>query len=103
MVFSTRSLPTCYKQGKSAAAVRTQCIGVLLLVYPVPGGNKYKNLALQVGAVSNTETVKFGHESNGTQAQERWCWQYPATTENYRSNLLPVRAPRISKPVAVKK
>jgi hypothetical protein len=27
------------------------------LGYPVPGGNKYKNLALQVGGVSKIETI----------------------------------------------
>jgi hypothetical protein len=26
--------------------------------YPVPGGNKYRNLALQVGAVSKIGTIK---------------------------------------------
>jgi hypothetical protein len=43
----------------------TQCPGVQL-GHSVPGGNKYRNLALQVGGVSD-ETVKYGRESRGTQ------------------------------------
>jgi hypothetical protein len=35
--------------------------------YPVPGGNKYRNLALQVRGVSKTETIKYAHEPHGTQ------------------------------------
>jgi hypothetical protein len=34
--------------------------------YPVPGGNKYTNLALQVGGVSKIEAIKYAHESCGT-------------------------------------
>jgi hypothetical protein len=30
----------------------------LKLGYPVPGGNKYRNLALQVRGVSETETIR---------------------------------------------
>jgi hypothetical protein len=33
----------------------------------VPGGNKYRNLALQVGRVSKIETINYAHESRGTQ------------------------------------
>jgi hypothetical protein len=32
-----------------------------------PGGNKYRNLALQLGGVSKTETIKYAHETRGTQ------------------------------------
>jgi hypothetical protein len=42
--------------------------GVLTqLGYPVPGGNKYRDLALQVGGVSKIETIKYAHESRATQ------------------------------------
>jgi hypothetical protein len=34
--------------------------------YPVPGGNKYKNLTLQVEGVLKTETTKYAYESHGT-------------------------------------
>jgi hypothetical protein len=34
--------------------------------YNWAGGNKYRNLAIQVGGVSKFETIKYGHESNGT-------------------------------------
>jgi hypothetical protein len=36
----------------------------------ITGGNKYRNLALQVGGVSKTETVKHAHESRGTQTEK---------------------------------
>jgi hypothetical protein len=39
------------------------------LCHPVPGGYKYRDLALQVGGVSN-ETVKYGREFCGTSTQE---------------------------------
>jgi hypothetical protein len=35
--------------------------------YTVPGGNKYRNLALQVGGVSKMEKVNYAYESRGTQ------------------------------------
>jgi hypothetical protein len=31
--------------------------------YPVPGGNKYRNMTLQVGGVSKIESIKYAHES----------------------------------------
>jgi hypothetical protein len=43
----------------------TQCAGVYL-GHPVPGGYKYGDLALQVGEVSRTETIKYGLQSRGT-------------------------------------
>jgi hypothetical protein len=36
----------------------TQCQGIYL-DYLVPGGNKYRNLALQVGGVSKMETLNY--------------------------------------------
>jgi hypothetical protein len=39
-------------------------------------GNKYRDLALQAGGVSN-ETVKCGHEFGGTWTQEWLLWQGP--------------------------
>jgi hypothetical protein len=30
--------------------------------YPVPGGNKCRNLALQVGGVSKMEIINYAHE-----------------------------------------
>jgi hypothetical protein len=45
---------------------QTKCPGVKL-GYPVPGGNKYKNLALQIGGVSKIEKINYAHESRGTQ------------------------------------
>jgi hypothetical protein len=37
------------------------------LEHSVPVGKKYRNLALQVGGVSEIET-KYAHESRGTQS-----------------------------------
>jgi hypothetical protein len=36
-------------------------------VDPVPGGNNYRNLALQLGGVPKMEPIKYSHESRGTQ------------------------------------
>jgi ABC-type dipeptide/oligopeptide/nickel transport system ATPase component len=36
------------------------------LGYSVPGGNKYRNLALQKGGVSKIETMNYPHEFSGT-------------------------------------
>jgi hypothetical protein len=38
---------------------------------PVPGGHKYRNLVLHVEGVSKIETIKYAHESRGTQVSER--------------------------------
>jgi hypothetical protein len=48
-----------------------------ITIIPMPGGYKfttlflgeliYRNLALQVGGVSKIETIKYTHESRGTQ------------------------------------
>jgi hypothetical protein len=40
------------------------------LAHPLPGGNKYRNLALQIGGVSKIETIKYAHVSRGTQPRE---------------------------------
>jgi hypothetical protein len=38
--------------------------------HPVPGGNRYGDLALQVWESLEPETVKCGHESRGTRTCE---------------------------------
>jgi hypothetical protein len=43
--------------------------GGVLLGYLVPGGNKYRNLTLQVGGVSKIETIKYD-ESRGIQTSQ---------------------------------
>jgi hypothetical protein len=73
------------------------------LVYPVPGGNKYRNLALQVGGVSKIETINYAYESHGTQICERLRWRCPAKTVKYRPDFSSERGPYINKPEAVKK
>jgi hypothetical protein len=68
------------------------------LGYPVPGGNKHKNLALQVGGVSKIETINYTHKSRGTQ-----IWRCPAETDKNRPDFSSERAPHINKPETVKK
>jgi hypothetical protein len=36
--------------------------------YLVPGGNKYRNLAFQIGGVSKIETIKYTYKYRGTQS-----------------------------------
>jgi hypothetical protein len=67
-VFSTRSVPRCYKQDS------LECLEILL-DHPVPEGYKYGDLALQV----ESETVKYGREYQGTRTRERLRCQGPAS------------------------
>jgi hypothetical protein len=46
---------------------RADFIKRVSLGYLVPGGNKYRNMALQVGGVSKIETINYDHESRRTQ------------------------------------
>jgi hypothetical protein len=72
------------------------------LGYPIPGGNKYRNLALLVGGVSKMETINYAHESRGTQIRERLRWRCPAKIEKYRPDFSSERAPHINKPEILK-
>jgi hypothetical protein len=71
--------------------------------FPVTS-HKYRDLALQVGGVSN-ETVKYGHEFCGTSTQESLLWQGPEAIVqvNYRTILLSERVPHFKKPAIVRK
>jgi hypothetical protein len=69
----------------------------------VPGGNKYRNLALLVGGVSKIETINYAHESSGTRIWERLRWRCSAKTEKYRPDFSSERAPHINKLETVKK
>jgi hypothetical protein len=60
-----------------------------------------KNPALQVWRVSKTETIKYPHESRGTQIRERLLLRCPATTENYRRDLWSEGLPHINKRATV--
>jgi hypothetical protein len=53
-LFSVRSMPKCYKQ------------------------NNYMNLALLFGGVSQIGTIKYAHESRGTELWEMLRWRWPA-------------------------
>jgi hypothetical protein len=65
------------------------------------GGNKYRNLALQVGRVSTIEGIKYAHESRGTQISERLRRRCPAKTEKYRHDFSSERALHFNKPATV--
>jgi hypothetical protein len=69
---------------------------------PVPGGNKYSNPALQVGRVSQTETIKYAHGSLGTQTRENLHFRCLVTTENYRSDFSSERPLHINKSASLK-
>jgi hypothetical protein len=60
-----------------------------------------RNLALQFGRVSKIETIKYAHESRGTQIGERLRWRCTAKTEYYRPDFSSERAPHINKPETV--
>jgi hypothetical protein len=71
--------------------------------HPVPGGYKYRELALQVGGVSD-EPVKYGREFSGTSTQERLLWQglEAIVQVNYKRILSSERVPHIKKPAIVR-
>jgi hypothetical protein len=68
--------------------------------HPVPGGYKYRDLALQVGGVSRIGTIKYGLESRGTQTREGLPWRGTATV-NYRPVLSSERELQNNKPATV--
>jgi hypothetical protein len=67
--------------------------------HPVPGGYKYRNLALQVGGVSN-EIVEYGREFCWTSTQDWLLWQGPEAIVqvNYTPILSSDRAPYSKNP-----
>jgi hypothetical protein len=77
--------------------IPTQCPGVYL-GHPVPGGDKYRNLALQFGGVSRIGTIKYGLESCGNQTRAGMRWRGPAATVNYRPVLSSERTLKITNP-----
>jgi hypothetical protein len=78
----------------------TQCLGVYL-GHPVPGGYKYRDLALQVGGVSRIGTIEYVLESRETQTQAGLRWREPAAIINYRPILSSERALQNNKPATV--
>jgi hypothetical protein len=49
-----------------------------------------------------SETVKYGHESQGTRTRERLRWRGPAAYKKDRPVLLSERAPHKNKTVTIK-
>jgi hypothetical protein len=46
---------------------------------PNAWGNNYRNVTLQVGGVSEIDTIEYGHECRGTKTRERLRWRCTAT------------------------
>jgi hypothetical protein len=68
---------------------------VVYLGHPVPGGFKYRDLALQVGGISRITAIKYGLVSRGTAVAR------PAARFNYRPVLSSERALQNNKPATV--
>jgi hypothetical protein len=68
------------------------------LGHPVPGGYKYRDMALQVAGVSRIGTKKYGLESRGTQTRAGLRWWELAATVNYRPVFSSKRALQNNKP-----
>jgi hypothetical protein len=68
---------------------------------PHSWGKYIREAALLVGGVSKVETIKYVHESRGTQTCERLRWRCPAKTENYRPDFSSERAPHVNKSITV--
>jgi hypothetical protein len=68
---------------------------------PCPWGYKYRDLALQLGGVSEIGRIKYGLESHGTQTQEGLHWRGQAATVNYRPVPSSERAPTNNKPATI--
>jgi hypothetical protein len=73
------------------------------LGYPVPGGNKYRNLALRVeGSLKNRDN-KLCSLVPWDSDLRRLLWRCPAKTEKCGPDFSSERAPHINKPETVKK
>jgi hypothetical protein len=70
------------------------------LGYPVPGGNKYRNLSSRLGGVSKIETIKCAHESRETQTRSR-LYADDAQKQLKTIDFSSERAPHINKPATV--
>jgi hypothetical protein len=60
----------------------------------IVGGDEKRSL--------KSETVTYGHESQGTRTRERLCWRGPAAYSKHRPILSCERAPQKNKTVTVK-
>jgi hypothetical protein len=98
-MFSSGPPESYIRRHEAVLEQQTQFPGVYL-GHPVPGGYKYRDLAL-LGGVSRIGTIKYGLESRGTQTRARLRWRGPAATVNYRPVLLSERALQNYKPTTV--
>jgi hypothetical protein len=91
-VFSMRSVPSCYKQDDS---------------HPSGGGFEYLHrepacrTRLRKGSLKS-ETLKYGHESQGTRTRKGLLWRVPAAYTKDRPVLSSERGPQKNKTVTVK-
>jgi hypothetical protein len=76
---------------------------IKILVTRVEAGSNTSTVTLRVvvgdekGSLKS-ETVKYGHESQGTRTRERLCWRGPAAYIEDRPVLSDERAPRKTRP-----
>jgi hypothetical protein len=71
------------------------------LGYPVLRGKQIREFGPPGCGSLKSETVKYGHESRGSQTWERLRWRGPAATVNYRSVFSSERASNFNKPAAL--
>jgi hypothetical protein len=95
-LFSTRSVHMGYNGDNWEDSVRTR----------VEAGSNTSTVTLRVVGGDEkgsyeSETVKYGHESQGARTREILSWQGPAPCTNDRPVLLSERAPHINKPAIV--
>jgi hypothetical protein len=96
-VLSIQSVPRIYNEDTSWVTGGTQYNWATLFMGKINTGTWPSRL----GGVSKIETIKYVHESNGTQIWERLRWRCPAKTVNYRPDFSSERAPHINKSATV--
>jgi hypothetical protein len=65
--------------------------------YPVLGERNRGTWPFRLVQSKKIETIKYVHDSCGTETRGRLRWRGPSTIENYRPNLSLERAPLINK------
>jgi hypothetical protein len=85
--------------------LRGPCKGVILKTKGATvqkAGSNTSTVTLRVVGGDESETVKYGQESQGTRTLERLCWRVPAAYTKDRPDLSLERAPHKNKTVTVK-
>jgi hypothetical protein len=99
-VYSVGSVPKLYKDERLPLREREMTTRVEV------GSNTSTAILRVVGGDENGslkfESVKYGHESQGTWTRERLCWRGPAAYKKDRPVLSSEREPHKNKTVTVK-